>query len=175
VRRFLPGSPTAKRWRTPDVSGVAGHRRTPMRGWAAAGAVSAVVVAVSSFSLARKQVAGRLIAAYEQIITRAHAQGIRVYGATLTPFGGNTMYDDENGYREEARQTVNRWIRTSRRFDAVIDFDRAARDPADPRRLRPAHDTGDHLHLKPAGYGSLADAVPAKLFQHPRPSTSGFR
>lgn len=124
---------------------------------------------------AQKQVADRLIAAYEQIIVRAHAQGIRVYGATLTPFGGNTMYDDENGYREEARQTVNRWIRTSRRFDAVIDFDRASRDPADPRRLRPAFDTGDHLHLNPAGYKALADAVPARLFrQRPLPPTFGF-
>ncbi|TDE19028.1 SGNH/GDSL hydrolase family protein [Actinomadura sp. 6K520] len=124
---------------------------------------------------AQKEVADRLIAAYEQIIVRARAQGIRVYGATLTPFGGNTMYDDENGHREEARQTVNDWIRTSRRFDAVIDFDRAARDPADPRRLRPALDTGDHLHLNPAGYKALADAVPARLFQ-PRalPPTFGF-
>ncbi|XRQ06532.1 SGNH/GDSL hydrolase family protein [Actinomadura welshii] len=125
---------------------------------------------------AQKEVAGRLIAAYEQIIVRAHAQGIRVYGATLTPFGGNTMYDDENGHREEARQTVNDWIRTGRRFDAVIDFDRAARDPADPRRLRPAYDTGDHLHLNPAGYKALADAVPTRLFRHRAlPPTFGFR
>lgn len=100
---------------------------------------------------AQKETADRLIAAYEQIIVRAHAQGIRVYGGTLTPFGGNDMYDDENGHREGARQTVNRWIRTSRRFDGVIDLDRAARDPADPRRLHPAYDTGDGLHLNPAG------------------------
>lgn len=124
---------------------------------------------------AQKQVTDDLIAAYEQIIVRAHAQGIRVYGATLTPFGGNRMYDDPNGYREAARQAVNAWIRTSRRFDAVIDFDRAARDPGEPRRLLPAFDTGDHLHLNPAGYKALADAVPASLFEHKRlPSTFGF-
>ena len=68
--------------------------------------------------------------AYEQIVVRAHAQGIRVYGATLTPFGGNDGYDDPAGCREAARQAVNRWIRTSGRFDAVIDFDAA--DPRSP-------------------------------------------
>ncbi|MFS2295380.1 MAG: hypothetical protein FWJ90_22220 [Actinomadura sp.] len=98
-----------------------------------------------------------------------------MYGGTLTPFGGNDMYDDENGRREEARHTVNRWLRTSRRFDAVIDFDRAARDPADPRRLHPAYDTGDRLHLNPAGYKALADAVPASLFRNgARPPAFGF-
>lgn len=124
---------------------------------------------------AQKQVADDLIAAYDQIVTRSHAQGIRVYGATLTPFGGNASYDDPQGYREAARQTVNQWIRTSRRFDAVIDFDRAARDPADPRRLLPAYDVGDHLHMNPAGYKALADAVPARLFrQEPLPWGFGF-
>ncbi|MEU6414395.1 SGNH/GDSL hydrolase family protein [Microbispora sp. NPDC046933] len=125
---------------------------------------------------AQRQVTDDLIAAYDQIVTRAHARGIRVYGATLTPFGGNVSYDDAQGYREAARQAVNRWIRTSRRFDAVIDFDRAARDPADPRRLLAAYDVGDHLHLNPAGYQALADAVPARLFRRePLPPGFGFR
>ncbi|HZG03617.1 MAG TPA: SGNH/GDSL hydrolase family protein [Streptomyces sp.] len=114
---------------------------------------------------AQKQVAADLVAAYEQIVTRAHAQGITVYGATLLPFGGNEMYDDAAGHREAARQAVNRWIRTSGRFDGVIDFDRAARDPENPRRLRPSIDTGDHLHLNPAGYRLLADSVPDRLFR----------
>ncbi|HET6504258.1 MAG TPA: SGNH/GDSL hydrolase family protein [Amycolatopsis sp.] len=113
---------------------------------------------------AQKQVGEDLIGAYQQIITRAHAQGIRVYGATITPFGGNA-YDDPPGYREAARQTVNDWIRTAHAFDAVVDFDRVARDPADPRRLLPAYDTGDHLHLDPDGYRALAAAVPAQLFR----------
>ncbi|WP_432933382.1 GDSL-type esterase/lipase family protein [Microbispora sp. CA-135349] len=124
---------------------------------------------------AQKQVADDLIFAYDQIVTRAHARGIRVYGATLTPFGGNTPYDDARGHREAARQAVNQWIRTGGRFDAVIDFDRAARDPADPRRLLAAYDVGDHLHLSPAGYQALADAVPAGLFlREPLPPGFGF-
>jgi lysophospholipase L1-like esterase len=113
---------------------------------------------------AQQQVAADLIAAFEQFIVRAHAQGIEVFGATLTPFGGNTGYDDPAGVRETARQTVNQWIRTSRQFDAVIDFDKVTRDPAAPRQLLPAYDTGDHLHLVPLGYKAMADAVPARLF-----------
>jgi lysophospholipase L1-like esterase len=114
---------------------------------------------------AQKKVADDLIAAYDQIVVRAHAQGIRVYGATLSPFGGNAAYDDAGGLREAARQTVNGWIRTSGRFDSIIDFDLAARDPLNPRQLRAAFDDGDHLHLNPAGYRALADAVPADLFR----------
>lgn len=114
---------------------------------------------------AQKEIAEDLIDAYQQIIIRAHAQGIRVYGATLLPFGGNNNYDDAAGNREAARQTVNRWIRTSHRFDAVIDFDAVTRDPADPRRLLPSVDEGDHLHLNPFGYKVLADAVPATLLR----------
>ncbi|WP_086664087.1 SGNH/GDSL hydrolase family protein [Lentzea kentuckyensis] len=111
---------------------------------------------------AQKQVADDLIAAYQQIVERAHAHDIKVYGGTILPYGGS-FYDE--GFREEARQTVNRWIRTSRRFDAVIDFDAAVRDPAAPRQLLPVADVGDHLHLNPTGYRMLAEAVPLKLFR----------
>ncbi|HEU5472588.1 MAG TPA: SGNH/GDSL hydrolase family protein [Actinophytocola sp.] len=114
---------------------------------------------------AQKKIADDLIDAFEQIIVRAHAHDIRVYGTTLLPFGGNTAYDDPTGFREMARQTVNRWIRTSRAFDAVIDFDQVTRDPANPRALLPAYDDGDHLHLNPTGYRAMADAVPARLFR----------
>ncbi|MGW1227265.1 SGNH/GDSL hydrolase family protein [Streptomyces sp. NPDC001478] len=125
---------------------------------------------------AQERVAQDVIGAYDQIVTRAHALGIRVYGATLTPFGGNTGYDDPDGHRERARQTVNRWIRTSGRFDAVLDFDRAVRDPDAPRALRAELDTGDHLHLNPAGYRALAGAVPARLFlPSARPAGFGYR
>lgn len=123
----------------------------------------------------QRRVAADLIAAYQQIVTRAHAHGIRVYGATLLPFGGNEMYDDPAGHREAARQKVNRWIRTSGRFDAVLDFDRVVRDPKSPERLLPAVHDGDWLHLNPRGYGMLADAVPARLFlDHPLPPNFGF-
>ncbi|SER14379.1 Lysophospholipase L1 [Lentzea xinjiangensis] len=113
---------------------------------------------------AQKAVADDLIAAYQQIVDRARAHDIEVYGATLLPFGGSN-YDDPGGLRESARQAVNRWIRASRRFDAVLDFDAAVRDPASPRRLVPAADVGDHLHLNPAGYRMLAEAVPLRLFR----------
>ncbi|WP_327176124.1 SGNH/GDSL hydrolase family protein [Streptomyces sp. NBC_01335] len=123
----------------------------------------------------QQKTADDLIAAYDQIIVRAHTQGIRVYGATLTPFGGNTGYDDPSGYREQARQKVNAWIRTSGRFDSVVDFDRAVRDPKNPRQILSAYSDPDHLHLNPAGYGALAAAVPAGLFhQEPLPRGFGF-
>ncbi|MFJ9893434.1 SGNH/GDSL hydrolase family protein [Streptomyces sp. NPDC091280] len=113
---------------------------------------------------AQRQVTEDLLAAYDQIVVRAHAQGIRVYGATLLPFGGNT-YDDPAGEREFSRRAVNTWIRTSGHFDAVLDFDRAVRDPADPRRLLESLQVGDWLHLNPAGYGVLAATVPARLLR----------
>lgn len=114
---------------------------------------------------AQQRVARDLITAYDQIITRAHAQGITVYGATITPFGGNPAYDDPDGFREEARTTVNEWIRTSGRFDAVLDFDAAVRDPDQPDHLRPGLDfEDDGLHLVPEGYRLLAEAVPLELF-----------
>jgi lysophospholipase L1-like esterase len=114
---------------------------------------------------AQHDVADELIRAYEQIIVRAHARGILVYGATLTPIEGSFYFDD-TGFREAARQTVNHWIRTTGNFDAVIDFDRAARDPAHPTIIAPALDSGDHLHLNPAGYKALADAIDLRLFRH---------
>ncbi|MFB4275537.1 SGNH/GDSL hydrolase family protein [Nonomuraea sp. MTCD27] len=113
---------------------------------------------------AQERTAADLIAAYEQIIVRAQARDLLVYGATLTPFGGHDPYDDPHGFRESARQAVNAWIRTAGRYDAVIDFDRAVLDPAAPGRLSAAYDGGDHLHLSPAGYHALATAVPATLF-----------
>ena len=115
--------------------------------------------------VAQEQVAVDLCAAYEQIVVRAHAHGITVCGATLAPLGGNEAYDDPDGHREASRRAVNEWIRTSGAFDAVLDFDAAVRDPHDHRRLIAAYDEGDHLHLTPAGYQALADAVPLELFE----------
>lgn len=115
----------------------------------------------------QQALADELIAAYQQFIVRAHAKDIRVYGATLLPFAGNTTYDDPAGHREAARQTVNRWIRTGSGFDAVLDFDRVVRDPERPDRLHPALHDGDWLHLNPEGYRLLAEAVPDDLFTGP--------
>jgi len=107
-------------------------------------------------------VANRLIAAYGQLIDLAHARGVRVYGSPILPFGGS-FYDTPA--HQTARQTVNAWIRTSGRFDAVIDLDAAVRDPAAPNRLQAIYDVGDHLHLDPAGYQAMADAIDLTLFE----------
>jgi lysophospholipase L1-like esterase len=103
-----------------------------------------------------------LIAAYRQMIARAHEHGIRAIGATIMPFGGFTSYYSEQS--EADRQAVNRWIRTSGEFDGVIDFDAIARDPAQPSRLSTAVDGGDHLHPSAAGYRLMADAIDLTLF-----------
>ena len=103
-----------------------------------------------------------IITAYEQIIVRSHAHGIRVYGATILPFEGSEGYFTPEG--EADRQTVNEWIRTSGRFDGVIDFDAITRDPDRPLRLSSAVDGGDHLHPSAAGYRIMADAIDLGLF-----------
>jgi lysophospholipase L1-like esterase len=105
----------------------------------------------------------RIIAAYQQIIVRAHAHGLRVYGATITPDGGSEHYHP--GPRNEAdRQAVNAWIRAPRHFDGIIDFDLVVRDAQHPDTLLPAYDCGDHLHPSPAGYHAMANAIPLNLF-----------
>ncbi|PYP55221.1 MAG: GDSL family lipase [Gemmatimonadetes bacterium] len=106
-------------------------------------------------------VAQNLLAAYREIVARGHDRGLRVYGATIPPFGGS-QYDGPD--REAARQRVNRWIREAGAFDAVIDFDAVLRDPAEPSRLLPLADTGDHLHPNEAGYRMMADAIDLALF-----------
>jgi lysophospholipase L1-like esterase len=102
-----------------------------------------------------------LIAAYDQIIVRAHAHDIRVYGATITPFGDSFYFSAE---AEVERQTVNAWIRGSGKFDAVIDFDTAVRDPKSPSHILPVADSGDHLHPGDAGYKIMSDSIDLKLF-----------
>jgi lysophospholipase L1-like esterase len=105
-----------------------------------------------------------LIFAHRQLIARAHERGLRIYGATLTPFQDTTIAGYYTPAREEQRQALNRWIRTSGEYDAVIDFDRAVRDPAQPGRMLPAYDSGDHLHPNDAGMQAMADAIPLRLF-----------
>jgi lysophospholipase L1-like esterase len=105
----------------------------------------------------------RLQGAYEQIVVRAHAQGIKVIGATILPYSGSDYYHP--GPSDEAdRQAINQWIRAPGHFDAIVDFDKAMRDPAHPERLLPLYDSGDHLHPSPAGYRAMAEAVPLSLF-----------
>jgi lysophospholipase L1-like esterase len=86
---------------------------------------------------------------------------MKVYGATLTPYGGSDYYFDKG---EQVREAVNNWIRTSGTFDAVLDFDRITRDPANPNRFNPEYDFGDHIHPNDAGYKAMADSIDLKLF-----------
>jgi lysophospholipase L1-like esterase len=107
----------------------------------------------------------RILAAWQQIIDRAHAHGIEVIGATITPFVGSDYYHP--GPATEAdRQTINTWILAPGHFDAVLDFDKVVRDPAHPDRMLPADDCGDHLHPSPAGYRAIGDSIPLTLFAH---------
>jgi lysophospholipase L1-like esterase len=109
-----------------------------------------------------ESIASDIIGAYRQIIVRAHSQKMKVYGATITPFGGS-FYTSPRA--ERARQNVNQWIRTSGQFDAVIDFDAATRDPNNLQNLSAASDSGDHLHPNNAGYKAMAGSVDLKLFR----------
>lgn len=108
-----------------------------------------------------KEEVRRVTGAYEQIIARAHSQGIKAVGATVTPFVESAFYHP--GPKNEAdRQAVNAWIR--RHFDGVIDFDKVVRNPAHPELMLPEFDSGDHLHPSPAGYAAMAEAIPVSLF-----------
>jgi lysophospholipase L1-like esterase len=102
-----------------------------------------------------------LIAAYRQLIERAHTQGIKVIGCTLTPYEG-AGYSREPG--EAVRAAVNNFIRTGGAFDAMVDFDAATRDSANPKHIRAAFDPGDHLHPNDAGYQAIADAIDLAIF-----------
>ena len=103
-----------------------------------------------------------LIAGHKQLIERAHARGLKIYGATLTPYEGAAYYSPEG---EAKRQALNNWIRTSKAYDGVIDFDMITRDPAAPTKFLPAFDSGDHLHPGDAGYKAMGDAVDLALFK----------
>ena len=112
-----------------------------------------------------------MIAAYEQMITRAHTHGIKVIGATILPFAASAYYHPGSP-TEADRQAVNQWIRTSGHFDAVVDLDKVTRDPQHPDRMLPAYDSGDGLHPSPAGFVAMAEAVPLSLFTAAASSTN---
>ncbi|MEO3849292.1 SGNH/GDSL hydrolase family protein [Streptomyces sp. B8F3] len=107
--------------------------------------------------------AADLINGHRSLIRQAHARGLRIHGATVLPVEGDDLgfYTPE---REAVRQTVNDWIRTAGEYDGTVDFDAATRDPAQPRRLLPAYDSGDGLHPNDAGMAAMAAAVPLRLF-----------
>jgi lysophospholipase L1-like esterase len=107
----------------------------------------------------RQQLLADLKLAHRQLAQRAHAHGICVIGATVTPYVGGDYYHPEPE-NEADRQELNQWIRSSGVFDAVADFDATLRDPSQPARIKPVYDSGDHLHPSLAGYRALAETVP---------------
>jgi lysophospholipase L1-like esterase len=110
------------------------------------------------------QLEHRLIGAYQQIIARAHAHGIKVYGATVMADTGSDYYHPD-AISEHDRQQVNAWIRDPSHFDAVIDLDKVTADPTNPKQLLRAYDSGDHLHPGPVGYRAMGNAIPLSLFR----------
>jgi lysophospholipase L1-like esterase len=103
-----------------------------------------------------------IIAGHRQMVTRAHEQGLKIVGCTLTPFEGAAYFTPEG---ETKRQAVNKFIRTGGAYDGVIDFDAVVRDPAHPARFLAMYDSGDHLHPNDAGYKAMADAIDLSLFK----------
>ncbi len=104
--------------------------------------------------------ASSLTSAFDTMIAQAHAHGLLVYGATITPFGTNSYYSPAH---ETVRQTVNTYVRSGK-FDSFIDFDAVVRDTSNPPRLQTVYDSGDGLHLNPAGYQKMADTVDLSRF-----------
>jgi lysophospholipase L1-like esterase len=109
----------------------------------------------------REITADDVIAGYVQLIARARTHGIKVFGATIAPYKGASYWSDEG---EAARQKINAFIRTADAFDAVLDFDKALADPADPAKMRDEFHMGDFLHGSDAGYAAVANSIDLKLF-----------
>jgi lysophospholipase L1-like esterase len=109
-----------------------------------------------------------IISGHKQIIDRAHSRGLKIFGATLTPFYGAAYYTEVG---EAKRQAVNEWIRTGKAYDGVVDFDRATRDPNDPKKFAAAFDSCDHLHPSDAGYKAMADTIDLTLFRPDQATT----
>jgi lysophospholipase L1-like esterase len=105
-----------------------------------------------------------LIAAYRQLISRAHANGVKLIGATITPFEGVDIPGYYSESKEATREAVNKWIRTSGSFDGVIDFDAVLRDPDHPSRLLPRLASKDHLHPNDLGYEAMVEAIDQALY-----------
>jgi len=113
--------------------------------------------------LSRTQIsADDLIAGYKQIIAQAHARGLKIFGATILPYQGFGGWTQKG---EAKRVAVNNWIKTSSSFDGIIDFAAVLSDPANPARMKPKYDSGDHLHPGPAGHEAMGNAVDVAMFR----------
>jgi lysophospholipase L1-like esterase len=118
--------------------------------------------AFKSLASGSKPTAATMIVGYRQLIDRAHAKGLKVIGATITPYEGAGYWSKDG---EDVREAINTWIRTGHAFDGVIDFDAAVRDPAKPTQFKDGFHAGDHLHGSDAGYEAMAKSVDLSLFK----------
>lgn len=97
-----------------------------------------------------------------QIAEAAHEHGMKIFGATLTPYKGANYFSEKG---EQVREAVNNWIRSSGTFDGVVDFDKITRDPQNPLQFNPLYDSGDHLHPNDAGYKAMGEGIDLSLFK----------
>jgi len=154
-----------------DIRGDSGLRRFDRDVLAQPGATHAIVMLGTNDLRNRpgkpeeEVTAPQMIAGLKQFAVRGRARGIKVIGATLTPFENETFLPGAwNPRREAVRQAVNEWLRKAEGFDAVVDFDRALRDPDHPAGMLPIYDCGDHLHPSDLGYRAMGDAIDLSLF-----------
>ena len=149
-----------------DGAGVSALARFDRDVLAQAGVTHVIVLeSINDIGIARDSpcpTARDLIAGQAQLIERAHARGIKIYGGTLLPFEGAAYYTAEG---EAKRREFNEWVRTNKNYDGVVDFDAAVRDPSAPTKLQPQYNSGDNLHLNDAGYQAMANAVDLALFK----------
>jgi lysophospholipase L1-like esterase len=154
-----------------DIRGDSGLRRFDRDVVAQSGVTHAVIMLGTNDLRNRpgkpeeEATAPQMIAGLKQFAVRGQACGIKVIGSTLTPFENETFLPGAwNPRREAVRQAVNAWLRQTEIFDAIVDFDRALRDPDHPTRMLPAFDCGDHLHPSDLGYRTMGDAIDLSLF-----------
>jgi lysophospholipase L1-like esterase len=155
-----------------DVRGDSGLRRFDRDVLAQSGVTHAIVMLGTNdlrnrYAKPGEEVtAEQMIAGLNQMALRAQARGIKLIGATLTPFGNETFLPGAwNPVRESHRVAVNKWIREGGAFDGVADFDEALRDPERPTQMLPIYDCGDGLHPSDLGYCKMGDAIDLKLFE----------
>jgi lysophospholipase L1-like esterase len=150
-----------------DGLGVSAQARFDRDVLGAGAAYLVILEGINDLGMSRppRTSAAELILGHQQLIERAHHAGLKVFGATLTPYEGANFKDYFSPEGEATRQKLNEWIRTSKAYDAVIDFDAVMRDPEHPSRMLALYDSGDHLHPSDAGYQAMAKAIDVALFQ----------
>jgi lysophospholipase L1-like esterase len=149
----------------PDVYGLAAIRRLDADVLQQAGVTTVILLeGINDLLMSPNPTVEELLSGYRELIDRLHARGLRVLQGTLTPAGGSPAAPPDT---EDKRQAINAWIREQSPADAVIDFDAAVRDPADPSRINSTYDGSDHLHFNLAGYRVMGEAVPLEQLVDP--------